>query len=239
MKYVVILAVAFAVAAGVVWNVKASPPPAQLEREVKTRSDEPSLFPDLVEVTTREDVAEESRPTVEPRSPLEIFLAANPGSPLRLLPPDRAAKYMPTRENLVVWIESVDELDEVDVDAIEWTDDLRYLWGACREHMALRSFILDHQERERDRWQNREQSVSLEAELGSVRQFMDRGLGHDAEVWRLLSLYSDEVAAEIRNDGEDAANGDDPASRWDLFSALVDAGAPSFDALVETLRNSR
>ena len=105
--------------------------------------------------------------------------------------------------------------------------------------MALRNFILEHQDRERERWQNREQSVSLEAELGPVRAFMDRGLGHDAEVWRLISLYSDEVAVEIFDSGEDAANGDDPASRWDLFSALVDAGAPSFDALVETLRNSK
>lgn len=242
MKYVVILAVAFAIAVGALsyaWSVKDSPMPPQLEREVKTRSDEPSLLPDLVEVTTREAVAEEPSPTAEPRSPLEIFLAANPGSPLGLLPPEEAAKYLATRENLVAWVESVDELDDIDVDAIEWTDDLQFLWGVCQEHMALRTYILHYQDRERERWQNREQSVSLEAELGSVRQFMDRQLGQDREVWRLISLYSDEVAAEIRNDGENAADGYDPASRWVLFSALSDAGAPLFYASVEILRNSK
>ena len=190
-------------------------------------------------VATRESVSvEEQNPTVEQPllSLLEAFLLENPGSPLGLLPPDEAAKWLATRENLIVWVASVPELDDIDVG---WDDDLRYLWGECREHMVLRSFILNHQDRERRRWLNREQSVSLEAELQPVRVFMDRRLGHDFDVWRLISLYSDQVAAEIHNDGEDAANGDDPASRWVLFSALVDAGAPSFDAIVETMRNPK
>ncbi len=242
MKYVVILAVAFAVAVGVVpyvWSVRASPPPTPLEREVKTRSEEPPLLPDLVELTTREAVAEEPGLAAESGSPLEIFLAANPGSPLGLLPPDEAARWMPTRENLVVWVTSVDELDDVDVDAIEWTDDLRYLWGVCREQMALYSFVVHYQDREVRRWHDKEQSVSFEAELMSVGRFMDRHIGNDPEVWRLTSLYTNEVSDKIRGEGEHAGDRGDVKSCWDLHAALVRAGAPSFDAMVELLRRNQ
>lgn len=250
MKYVVIFAVAVGVAALVVpyvWSVKDSPMPPQLEREVQTGSDEPSLFPDLVALTAvrgRVTAVESDLPidieiVLPPPTPLQLFLSENPGSPLALLTPEEAAKYVPTRENLVAWVESVDELDDIDLSAVEWTDDLQHLWGLCQQEQALYVFAVQHHDRELRRWRNREQSVSLEAELHPVRQFMDRNLGNDSEVWRLASLFSDEVANKIRGEGENADDGDDEESQWDLLRALAQAGSPSFDAVVETLRRQQ
>lgn len=176
--------------------------------------------------------------SAETATAIAVFLEANPGSPLALLPIQEAAKYLATRENLVAWVASVEELGDIDLGAIKWTDDLQHLWGICQQEQALYAFVVQHSDRERRRWLDREQSVSLEAELQPVRQFMDRNLGNDSEVWRLASLFSDEVANKIRGEGENADDGDDEESRWDLFRALAQAGSPSFDAVVETLRTN-
>ncbi len=178
--------------------------------------------------------AQRSQPI--PLPAIVAFLQTNPGSPLALLPMQEAAKYLATRKNLAAWVASVDELDDIDLGSIEWTEDLQRLWGICQQEQALYTFVVEHADRERQRWRDREQSVSLEAELHPVRQFMDQNLGNDSEVWRLVSLFSDEVAAKIRGEGEDAGDGDDEESQWDLFRALAQAGSPSFDAVVETLR---
>lgn len=81
-------------------------------------------LPDTELTTARAVVEQEPEDdpvvVVEPPTPLELFLADNPASPLRLLPPDEAAKYMPTRENLVEWIGTVDEFADVDAETIEY-----------------------------------------------------------------------------------------------------------------------
>jgi hypothetical protein len=191
---------------------------------------------DLTTIARAAIRAQQAQPIPSPA--IVAFLEANHGSPLVLLPMQEAAKYLATRENLAVWVASVDELNDIDLGAIKWTDDLQHLWGICLQEQALYTFVVEHADRERQRWRDREQSVSLEAELHPVRQFMDRNLGNDSEVWRLVSLFSDEVATKIRGEGENADDGDDEESQWDLFRALAQAGSPSFDAVVETLRTN-
>ena len=236
----VITAGAFVVAASVIRNVGVGEPVTltQLQREEKARMDGellPSHLPAAVERETREVVAVEPRPGVELVSPLESFLLARPGSPLLLLPLERAEKYVPTPENLAVWVGSVPEFADIDVATIEWTDDLRHLWGVCRQHQALRAFILEYQERERERWAAREQSVALEAELEPVLGFISVHYGDDAELWQLINAYSGDVIDEIYAEGEHADRGDEVESRWDLQRALTLAGSPSFYAVADTI----
>lgn len=158
------------------------------------------------------------------------------GSPFALVTLEDAEAWRATRANLIQWIESVDELDDIDVAAVEWTDDLAFVWGICREELALYSFVVGHSDRERVRWLNREQSVGLEAELAPCRSFMDRHVGNDSKIWSLVSDYSDEVANKIRSEGEDVEDGDQEASKWKLLRVLAEAGSPSFDAVVDLLR---
>tara|TARA_R110000822_G_scaffold120633_4_gene254154 strand:- start:1392 stop:2144 length:753 start_codon:yes stop_codon:yes gene_type:complete len=175
-----------------------------------------------------------------PLTPLEAKLALNPESPLGLLPPEEAAKYLPTRENLVAWIESVDALSDIDTAAVEWTDDLAFVWGVCQEELALRTFVVGHADRELARWTDRDPSVALVTELEPCRAFLARHVvGDDVELWSLVSDYSDEVANKIRGEGAEADRTDDEPSRWVLFAALRDAGAPSFEAAVEILKTPK
>ena len=172
---------------------------------------EPGLEPDSV---------------IEPPSDLEVFLAANPGSPLGLLPSERAELYLGTEESLRIWTSSVDELAGRDTSQVDME-----LWQLCREHMALRYFIVGYQGRERARWASHEHSISLETELQPALGFIQAHYGDDAELWRLINAYSTEVVDQIHGEGE-YANRDDVQSRWDLHSALVHAGEPAFDAVV-------
>jgi len=155
-----------------------------------------------------------------------------PGTPAALLPPEERAKYEPTCESLEAWVASVPELEGR---GVEWNEDVRYLWGLCRQHQALRAFTIGHQERELERWRNREQSVPLWAELQPARAFLDRHVGDVEEVWSLVERYDLDVAEQIRGEGDDADRRDDVDSRWELLRALSRAGRPSFDAAVETL----
>lgn len=244
MRYVVLPVMLLVVIVGVIeWAAESTSKvvPASLQLEEGARMPADDLPLAELAVATRESVwVEELNPTVEQPllSLLEAFLLENPGSPLGLLPPDEAAKYLATRENLIVWVASVDELDDIDLDAVEWTDDLQHLWGICRQEQALYSFVLRHSAREFARWSGREQSISLEAELQSVRQFMDRNLGNDSEIWSLVSDYSDEVANKLRGEGAKAKDTDYEPSMWKLYSSLVNAGAPSFGAVIDTLRTN-
>ena len=184
---------------------------------------------------TREVVALEPSPAVEPRSSLEIFLAANPGSPLSLLPPDEAAKYVPSRENFVAWNSTVTAYQDVDFEAVEYDEELAHIWKLCKEHQALRAFCVKYQDRERERWAASLPSIALENELQPALSFIRAQFGDDAEVWSAINAHSHDVIEQIRGEGGAAAVRDDVGSRWALIRALSAAGRPSFDAVGEIL----
>ena len=158
---------------------------------------------------------------------LADFLKENPASPLGLLVPENAEMYLASTESLQTWASTVDQLTERDTSQVDMD-----LWQICREHMALRFFIVSYQNRERTRWAAHERSVSLETELQPVQNFIQAHYGDDAELWRLINAYSTEVIDQIHSEGVYPNRGDDVQSTWDLQSALVHAGAPAFDAVV-------
>ena len=65
---------------------------------------------------------------------------------------------------------------------------------------------------------------------------MNRQLGYDEDVWRLINQYSNEVQAQIRGEGESADQRDDEESRWKLLQALSSAGSPAFEVVVDILK---
>ena len=148
-----------------------------------------------------------------------------PGTPSSLFSIGEAAKYRPTAASLRSWMDQIPELAAVE---FEWTEELEEAWSACRQQLALRRFVLEHQRREEARFLNREQSVSLEAELQSIRPFMDRHLAQDETLWRLINLYSDEVQVLLYVEGLGSAERDNVGSKWELMRSLTVAGSDSF-----------
>lgn len=140
---------------------------------------------------------------------------SDPGSPLALLPLEAAERYLPTPENLQIWIDGIDELS--DVGTPEWTPELRDAWGICCEHFALRTFVLTYEDREAERAAAGKPSVSLEAELRDISVFEAQHVG---DMGNALNDYSLGVKG-----GRDA-----------LLLALIEAGKPAFLAVAEILR---
>ena len=178
-------------------------------------------------------------PPVPPSGPLAAFLLENPDSPLALLEPDEAAKWLPTRENLIGWYESMSPAPPVaflNLPDVDYNEDLAHLWKLCREHQALRSFCIGYQDRELDRWAAGLPSVPLEEELRPTLGFMQEQYGFDEELWSLINAYSVEAVQQIRGEGERAARQTDSESKWELHEALCEASWPSSDAVFVILR---
>jgi len=251
MKYVVIFVVAVGVLFGVLNYAIGPATPLtqlQLDEEARMRGEltrplgEDAGLPDteLTAARTVVEREEQASPEVviveEPLTPLQLFLDANPDSPLALLDPEEAAKYMPTRENLVEWVESVDAFEDVNAEAVAYDEDTAYLWKLCKEHQALRKFCTDYQTRERARWTDGQGSVALETELQPALGFIRAQFGDDVDVWGAIGAYSEDAIMQIYGEGEEVERRDDEESRWDLVRVLSDAGRPSFDAVGELVR---
>lgn len=250
MKYVAIFAVVI-VLAGLTLNigVPQSEPLTELQLDEAARMrgelSRPSEDADVWLVESGRRVVVDVRGTPihgdqrvtieEPSTPLQLFLDENPTSPLQLLPPDEAAKYLSTRENLVEWIGTVDAFADVDVLAVEYGGELSYLWKLCKEHQALRAFCIKYQTRERERWSDGQVSVALEDELQPALGFIRAQFGDDVDVWSAIDAYSRDVIGQIYGEGDAAAMRSDVKSRWDLLRAFSDAGRPSFDAVGQIL----
>jgi hypothetical protein len=246
MKYVVIVSLVVVALLGLVeWMVPPSQPLTDLQREEDARMAGELTRPDLPPNDSLQRATQrvpQGAPPQEPTpaveevpSPLETFLTDNPSSPIGLLSPEEAEKYVPTRENLIAWVSTVEEFKSVDPDAIEYDEELSYLWKICKEHQALRAFSVAYQDRERERWANGLNSVALEDELQPALSFIGAQCGNDADVWSALNAYSTEVIHQIYGEGELAEKRTDVESRWDLVRAFSAAGSPSFDAVAAIL----
>lgn len=158
-----------------------------------------------------------------------------PGSPLALLPLQEACKYRATRENLLAWIADVDELGDIDPESVEYSSELAYLWGICKEQQALNAYVDGYFARELGRWTVREEHVALSDELWSVGAFIERNLNTE-NVSLMVGLYSVDVLDQIHGDGFDAGKYENRGAWSALRETLLRAGSPSFDAVVTILR---
>ena len=184
---------------------------------------------------TRVPVAVQPTVPPEPLSPLETFLAANPDSPLKLLAADEAAKYLATRENFVAWNSTVDEYAHIDLEAIDYNEELAYLWQLCKEHQALRTFCMGYLSRELERWRAGASSVALEDELQPALSFIGAQFGDDAAVWDAVNAFSSDAIEQIRGEGEETDRLTNPRSRGRLNQSLVENGAAPFYAVRDVI----
>lgn len=113
--------------------------------------------------------------------------------------------HQPTEANFAKWLETMDRESTPELWA-ELCDEFAIL----QEYQALRTFCVNYQTRETERWANHEPSIPLENELGENVSL----LSDDA--YAAVVLYQEDVLEKIWSAGFEGDSTDDPQSRWQL-----------------------